>query len=298
MSVFTLDLHFQNTLGAIASYLVETDIGPVLIESGPESTYPQLERGLREKGYFPEDIQYVFLTHIHFDHAGAAWKLAEKGAKIVVHPLGAPHLMSPEKLWNSAAQIYGDEMENLWGKMEAIPKASIQIPEDGEIVNVGNHAFQAIFTPGHAAHHIAWKYKSILFTGDVAGVKIGKGPVVPPCPPPDIHVENWVESIEKIRKINPQRLYLTHFGIVDDVENHLSELEQMLMDWAAWIRIPFEADEDQATVIPRFKAYAKQQLIDKACDADQLKVYEYANPSWISVAGLYRYWKLKSQHRI
>lgn len=296
--IHILDLNFLSTQDAIASFLVESEQGPILIETGPESTYMALEKSVAALGYQMEDIKHVLLTHIHFDHAGAAWRLAALGAKIYVHPVGKPHLESPEKLWNSAKQIYGDDMERLWGEMAPIPEDQVIPVKHEQVLPFGNIKFKALHTPGHAIHHIAWKLGNIIFTGDVAGVKINGGPVVPPCPPPDIHIEAWKTSLAILKAEQPEGLYLTHFGIINDVDRHLDNLSYMLNDWARWIKPYFEANADQKEVIPQFMAYTQRQLKKEGCSEDLIKVYEYANPSWMSVAGLFRYWKLKSQGRI
>jgi glyoxylase-like metal-dependent hydrolase (beta-lactamase superfamily II) len=293
-----IDLHFQKTKDAIACFLVETSEGPILIETGPASTFDQLSRRVSKSGYSMEDIHHVLLTHIHFDHAGAAWKLAEAGAKIYVHPFGAPHLASPEKLWNSASQIYGDDMDRLWGKMKPIPNNQLIEVEDGQELEFGNTKVKAIHTPGHAVHHIAWKLGEIIFTGDVAGVKIDGGPVMPPCPPPDIHLEAWKKSLALIKSEKPKELYLTHFGVIDAVDFHLDSLSYMLDDWAEWIKPYYEKNVDQTEVVPLFMEYSNSQFMKEGCSTELIHTYEYANPSWMSVAGLYRYWKLKAQGRL
>ena len=293
-----IDLHFQKTKDAIASFLVETSDGPILIETGPASTFDQLSRGVSKCGYSLDEIKHVLLTHIHFDHAGAAWKLAEAGAKIYVHPFGVPHLAAPEKLWNSASQIYGDDMDRLWGKMKPIPSNQLVSVEDKQEFEIGTTKIKSLHTPGHAVHHIAWKMGEIIFTGDVAGVKIGNGPVVPPCPPPDIHIENWKKSLAIIKSEKPKELYLTHFGIIDEVDFHLDSLSYILDDWSAWIKPYFEKNIDQSKVVPIFMEYSKSQFLKEGCSKEIIQTYEYANPSWMSVAGLYRYWKLKSQGRL
>lgn len=293
-----IDLHFLETEEAIASFLIKSEDGPILIETGPESTFPQLKNSLNKLGYQIEDIKHVFLTHIHFDHAGAAWKFADAGAKIYVHPIGLPHLASPEKLWNSAAQIYGDDMERLWGSMSPIAKENLIGVEENKVFKFGELEIQAIHTPGHAVHHIAWKIGKTIFTGDVAGVTINNGPVVPPCPPPDIHLEDWKKSISVLKSLNPKFLYLTHFGLVTDPQKHLSALENVLDDWSNWMKLYFEASTDQNEIVPKFMEYTKNQLISQNVHESTIRVYEYANPSWMSVAGLMRYWKLKSLGRI
>ena len=115
--VHIIDLHFQMD-HTIASFVVETAEGPVVIETGPHSVYPQLVSGLQKLGYQPADVKHVLLTHIHFDHAGAAWAFAEQGATVYVHPRGWKHLQDPTRLYNSAKRIYQDQMETLWGDMQ------------------------------------------------------------------------------------------------------------------------------------------------------------------------------------
>lgn len=293
-----IDLRFLQTEEAIACFLIKTTAGPILIETGPESTFIQLKESLNKLGYQIADIKHVFLSHIHFDHAGAAWKFAEAGAKIYVHPIGLPHLAFPEKLWNSAAQIYGDDMERLWGSMSPIAEENLVGAHANETFQIGDIQIQALYTPGHAAHHIAWKVKDSIFTGDVAGVMINDGPVVPPCPPPDIHLEEWKKSIAILKSLNPKSLYLTHFGLVTDPQGHLTALENILDDWAIWMKPYFEASIDPKVIVPEFMKYTKNQFLSQQVDQSTIQVYEYANPSWMSVAGLMRYWKLKSQGRI
>jgi len=297
-TIHTIDLVFLEELQTIASFLVETSEGPVLIDTGPESTWPQLQKGINLLGYQLSDIKHVLLTHIHFDHAGAAWQLAELGAMIHVHPLGLPHLASPERLWNSAAQIYGDEMERLWGIMKPIPEFRLQEALDGDILRFGEMEIKALHTPGHAIHHIAWQLGEVIFTGDVAGVKINQGPVVPPCPPPDIHIENWKKSIALLKDQKPKSLYLPHFGKIDQPQAHLNELEEMLDDWANWMKGFYGQQIDQDVITTKFINYTKDQLAAKGVKEKDIVRYEHANPSWMSVAGLLRYWKLKDQGRI
>lgn len=296
--IHCIDLQFKHEEHSIASYLVETEQGPVLIESGPFSTFEVLKEGIEKIGYQIKDIQNVILTHIHFDHAGAAWKFAEHSAKIYVHPIGVPHLERPEKLWNSAAQIYGDEMDTLWGEMKPIPEDQLVGVKDGDVIEFGDTIFNVLYTPGHAVHHNAYLLNDSLFTGDVAGVKIGNGPVVPPCPPPDIDLATWKQSIQKMRAANPKKLYLTHFDVHHHPDEIFDQLEQTLDEWAHYIR-PFYTDHIPAEdIVPLFVAYTQKNYRDLGLTQEQIQTYEYANPSWMSVNGLLRYWKLKDQGRI
>jgi len=289
--IHTLDLKFKNISQAIASFLIETEAGPALIETGPYSTYNALVKAVKAVDYDIAEIQHIFLTHIHFDHAGAAWAMAEKGATVYVHPKGFKHLNDPSKLYASAKRIYQDEMDSLWGDLKPIDKQQLKTVEDGEIINLGNRKIKALHTPGHAVHHIAWQIDDIIFTGDVAGVKILDGPVVPPCPPPDIHLGDWEDSIDRIVKADPQKLYLTHFGEVSDVHAHLNKLNDRLHLWANWIRPHWEEGKSADEITPEFQKFVRSELKKTGIDEECIQKYEAANPSWMSVAGLLRYWQ-------
>ncbi len=297
MKIHTLDLEFLGLEHAIAVFIVETAAGPVMVECGPASTLPHLTAILQENGWKMGDIQHVFLSHIHFDHAGAAWAFAENGAMIYVHPVGLPHLAAPEKLYNSARMIYGGDMDRLWGPMNPIPEKQLYAPQHGEAVESGGVRFRAWYTPGHATHHIAWEVQGAagsegaVFTGDVAGVKIGNGPVMPPCPPPDINVEDWQESIRLLKALPAERLFLTHFGAVLNKIPHLEALENRLLSWANWMKPYFEQQTPAETIVPLFQAFVQEQLVAEGVSEADLPRYEAANPAFMSVAGLLRYWK-------
>ncbi len=302
MKIHTLDLHFKHLDHTIAAFALEGPGGLILVETGPYSTFPDLEKAIHDKGWQLTDFQHVFLSHIHFDHAGAAWALARHGARVYVHPKGLPHLASPEKLYNSARMIYGDDMDTLWGAMEPIPEPQLYAPTHGETIRMAGLKCTAWHTPGHAVHHIAWEIApessdspadNVLFTGDVAGVKIDRHPVMPPCPPPDIQVEDWISSLKLIRALPVETLYLTHFGKISDKTAHLDALERRLLAWANWMK-PYADQQIPATeIVPAFEAYVRQELIDAGVDEFGQAQYESANPAFMSVAGLLRYWKKK-----
>ncbi len=303
MKVHTLDLAFQNLEHTIAVFVLEGPEGLALVETGPHSTYTHLEDALAAKGWKPADFKDVFLSHIHFDHAGAAWALARHGARIHVHPRGLPHLASPEKLYNSARMIYGDAMDTLWGAMEPIPEAQLHAPEHGERIEAAGLLFTAWHTPGHAVHHIAWEVapigagagENVLFTGDVAGVRIDGQIVVPPCPPPDINIEDWQASLNLLRKLPVETLYLTHYGAITAKQPHLEALEARLLAWAAWMKPYAESRTPAPEVVPAFEAYVRAELSAAGVGEKGLAQYEAANPAFMSVAGLLRYWNKKLQ---
>lgn len=288
--VEVIDLKFKGLEHAIASYLVRTNEGPILIESGPYSTFPLLKEELSCLGFNISDIRHVFLTHIHLDHAGAAWAFAKAGAKIYVHPFGARHIENPAKLMASAKMIYQDQMDKLWGQMYPIPKEQLVEVEHNEEIVIGDVVLKSLHTPGHAKHHIAWQIEDIIFTGDVAGVKIEEGVVQPPCPPPDINIEDWQNSIELIKNEGPSSLYLTHYDRIADVNGHLDELSDQLEQWSEFVKEKWQAGLSNEEIEPLFVEFTNAQLSAAGMRKTEIDQYEAANPSWMSVAGLVRYW--------
>lgn len=292
--IHTIDLHFLGNSQTIASFLVITDQNQlILVESGPHSTLPALERGVQALGYALSDIKHVFLTHIHLDHAGAAWALAQQGAQVYVHPFGAGHLAHPEKLMESARRIYQAEMDRLWGDMQPIPENQLVEVAHGQSFTIDNLTFIAHHTPGHASHHIAWQVGEAVFAGDVAGVKIGDGPVVAPLPPPDIDLEAWYKSIDLLRDLPAKRMFLTHFGEINNIAEQLDNLKQNIQAQANWVRERWEAGQTVEQMLSDFIAFCQSELHKKGVAETELFKYEGANPAFMSATGLVRYWKKK-----
>jgi glyoxylase-like metal-dependent hydrolase (beta-lactamase superfamily II) len=287
-----LDLNFQGRSHAIASYLIRHPDGAVLIESGPGSTKQALQARLAEHGLTTRDVTHVLLTHIHLDHAGAAGWLARQGALIHVHPVGAPHLLSPERLLASAARIYGDQMETLWGEFLAVPAERLIVLRDGEEVAVGPLRFTAVDTPGHAEHHYAYLFEDMCFSGDVGGVRIpGFSYLRPPMPPPELNLERWHASIERLRALKFRRIAPTHFGIYSDPQWQLSTLERALNDVSTWLEEVMPAAPDIGDLRARFTAWMDDQAQAAGLTPDALAAYALANPLGMSADGLQRYWQ-------
>lgn len=290
--VITLDLNFQGKTQAIASYLIRHSTGVVLIESGPGSTLAGLQAGLASHGFSPSDVTHVLLTHIHLDHAGAAGWLARQGAQIYVHPVGAPHLLNPEKLLASAARIYGDQMETLWGEFLSVPENQLTVPEDAQEIVIGGLHFLPVDTPGHAEHHYAYVFEDICFSGDVGGVRIpGYRYLRAPMPPPELHFGKWRKSLERLRKENFRRIAPTHFGIFDDPEWHLQEVEKDLDQAERWLEQAMSTEPPVEELRRKFTGWMDSQGVQLGLDPDAVKAYALANPLGMSADGMLRYWK-------
>jgi glyoxylase-like metal-dependent hydrolase (beta-lactamase superfamily II) len=299
MMIHILDTDHLGRPGIIAATLLETEDGPVLFDTGPESTFANVAKALSKVGFEPGDVRHVFLSHIHFDHAGAAWRFAELGATIYVHPRGAPHLIDPAKLVASATRLYGNEMERLWGKFSGIDAARVRVLEDDDVVRVAPFDIRAIATPGHASHHHVYHWNDSVFGGDVAGVRLGDGPPVPPFVPPELDIEAWRDSIAKIRRINPAKLYLPHFGLVaSDITAHLDALEERVVRWSLWFRDRMRAAENERAMTSAFGAYVAGELRAAGLNESKIADYEHADPSFMAISAALRYWRKRHPEEV
>lgn len=293
-----IDLLFQARPGVIAAYLLEDAGERALIEIGPTSTLDTLLRGLDNLGVDPASILKILVTHVHLDHAGAAGTFIRRfpRAQLYVHEVGAPHMMAPERLLRSAERIYGEQMKSLWGAFEAVSEANIHVLVDGSVVKVGDASLTALYTPGHARHHVAFHEpeRGALFTGDVAAVRMqGQTYVRPPAPPPDLDLTEWRESIGVIRAVSPRVLYLTHFGAFTDVEAHLGQIPGRLDAWRDLLLSAMNAGHDRAHLIDDLRSHGDREIAEAtgSTDSQVLERYELAAPYFMSVDGYLRYFK-------
>jgi glyoxylase-like metal-dependent hydrolase (beta-lactamase superfamily II) len=296
--LWIIDTIFQGERGVIASYLLTGAHGLGLIDVGSGASVEQVLSGVRAAGFDPEDIEHLVLTHVHLDHAGATGALIRRirGAQVYVHRLGAPHLVDPSRLVSSAARIYGEATPRLWGTMEPVPQERIHIVEDGETIRVGDRDLQALYTPGHAIHHLAYfdEQKKELFAGDVLGVKLqGSAFVRPPTPPPDLNLEDWYTSIDRISRLHLEVLYLPHYGrFVGEVGPHLSELRRRLADWGELMLAGIRQNKPDVELASMLASMADSEIAQHtAGDATVIPRYELASNYLMSAQGYMRYFR-------
>ena len=291
-NISTLDLKFRGISGAIACYLVPHSNGAVLVECGPGSTIPVLEAQLREHGFTVADITDVLVTHIHLDHAGASGWLAERGVRVHVHPVGAPHLLKPEKLLSSAARIYGDQMDLLWGEFRPVPDAQLVVHQDLEKISIADLTFHVLDTPGHASHHFAYLLDGVCFCGDIGGVRMrGARHLRLPMPPPEFHPLKWRHSLEKLRQASITHMLPTHFGVFSDADWHLDAIDRALDDVERWMEKVMPQDLAYEELKAAFIAWEAERSQSDQVATDYQAAYDTANPVEISLLGIQRYWK-------
>jgi glyoxylase-like metal-dependent hydrolase (beta-lactamase superfamily II) len=269
-----IDLYHLGAERVIGCYLVETDDGLALFDCGPTTAIPALEQGLALRGLALSDIRHLLLSHIHLDHAGAAGALVRKQPKLQVYvsEIGAPHLIDPTRLERSARRLYGDAFDDLWGELAPVPDQNVHVVGDATL------GLETFPTPGHASHHVCYLgADGTLYAGDAAGVRIQPDIyAAPPTPPPEFDLDAWNRTLDEIERLNPSRLALIHFGVVEDPKPHLEQLRRRLSAWAS-------------EPLPEGDWLAKREA-ELAAESRSPEAYERAMPLWQSYAGLRRYW--------
>jgi len=212
-----------------ACYLMETDSGAAFIEVGANSSTPRLMKVLENRGLKPEDVAYVIVTHVHLDHAGGAGSLMSllPNATLLVHPYGARHMIDPSRLEAGARAVYGDALfDKMYGELIPIAEERVRVMEDGDELDLGDRQLRFMDTPGHARHHFC-VHDSLTngwFTGDTFGLSYREFDtqngafVLPTTTPVQFDPIALKESVAKLVANDPECMYLTHYGRVDDVQ--------------------------------------------------------------------------------
>lgn len=296
--LWLLDTLYQGEPGVIASYLLTGPAGLALVDVGSGASVTQLLDAVRATGCDPEDLLHLVLTHVHLDHAGASGILTRllPRARVYVHRIGAPHLTDPSKLISSATRIYGDRMHQLWGEMEPVPADRITILDDGDVLRVGSRTLTALYTPGHAVHHLAFHdaARREVFTGDVAGVRLqGMDFVRPPTPPPDLSLEDWNASIDRLAALDATRLFLPHFGPATGVRQHFAQLRAHLSEWGEFLLPAIRENASDTELGSMLAEYADGQVASASHGRDELAIrrYELATNYLMSAQGYVRYYR-------
>ena len=292
-----IDLRFLGRANAIAALVLHAADGVAIVDPGPASCLPSLESGLGQRGLTLADVTDLLITHIHLDHSGAAGSIlrANPRIRVWVHERGAPHLADPRRLIDSATQLYGDRMGELWGEIAPVPSEQIVTLAGGEHIVAGGRRLEVAYTPGHASHHVSFfdPASGIAMVGDTAGVRVNGGYVLPPTPPPDIDVEAWRASAGRIEGWSPGTLFLTHFGPVTDVRPHLQTLLDNLETMAGWVAETLREDGTDEQRAIRFTDRLTTHLRQRATD-EQMASYPVAVPFIQLWLGLARYWRKRA----
>ena len=290
----TIDLNFLDQPGVIASFLLRGNGEAALIETGPGSTVGALLDAMAKAGVTPEEVRHLLVTHIHLDHSGGAGLLLQHfpNATLYAHERGVSHLIDPSRLVSSATRIYGGLMHRLWGDIVPVPAERVVSLVHQQRVRVAGRVLEALYTPGHAIHHVAYRDlgSGEIFAGDAAGSRLeGFNYVRPLTPPPDLDLEAWDSTLDLLANLNPPALYLTHFGRHEGVREHLAELRLHLREWEALVLAGLRAGHDRTTIAASLQRDGDEELLVRQASADIIARYESTSAYAMNAAGYERY---------
>ena len=254
--VYRIDTEYLRP-GLAASHLVVDDGHAAFVDTGAAPAHPRLMHALTELGLAPDQVDYVFLTHVHLDHAGGAGQLmrALPRARAVLHPRGAPHMVDPAKLIAGTVAVYGEAMyRELYGEIVPIAAERVVIANDGDRIVLGSRTFELLDTPGHARHHYCAHDldHDDIFSGDTFGISYrdfdtaAGAFIFPTTTPVQFDPAALHSSLDRLMARRPQRMVLTHFGPVGDLERLSGDLHADIDEFVAVARrhagVPERAD--------------------------------------------------------
>ena len=251
-----------------ASHVIAAGSRAAIVDTGPNTAVPLILAALSELGIERDAVEFLFLTHVHLDHAGGAGALMRElpRATAVVHPRGAPHMIDPSKLIAGTRAVYGDELySRLYGEILPIARERLSIAQDGQRLELQGRAFEIVHTPGHAMHHLAIvdHGAASIFTGDTFGLSYrefdtARGPwIMPTTTPTQFDPAQLKASIVRLMQFRPRRLYLTHYSEVDQCARLANDMYDAIEQF---VRIARTSAADVARMRFELRAWAHQSL--------------------------------------
>jgi len=240
--------------GLAASHLVVDEGRAAFVDTGAGPAAPRLLAALDELGIAREQVDYLFLTHVHLDHAGGAGQLMQAlpNAQAVLHPRGAPHLIDPARLIAGSIQVYGEaRFRQLYGEIIPIPAERVLVVEDGQRLQLGSRTFEFIDAPGHAKHHhcpIDLDHRE-AYSGDNFGIcyhefDTARGPfMLPTTTPVQFEPDALHATIDRLMSYQPWRILQTHFGPVADLERLARDLHAAIVELVRIARLHAQASD-------------------------------------------------------
>jgi len=302
MTTFTtIDLNWTGRPRSIAALLMESDGTSVLIDPGPGSTLETLRAGLRDRDQDFRSLDALLLTHIHLDHAGATGALVRENPslKVYVHEFGLVHMIDPARLLASAGRLYGGDLQTLYGECTPVPEGNLKQLQGGERIRIGGTELEVFYTPGHASHHVTYwdRASRTAFVGDTAGIRVqGDAFLLPATPPPDINVEIWNQSLDAIASWGLERIFLTHFGFIENPGGHIRLYKERLAEWSALTRKLLESGVE-TTVAEKIFVDSVAEEIKSTLPMDAADHYIFNGGLRLSWLGLMRYVRKRDQQR-
>jgi len=298
-TITTLDDNWTGRARSIATALVESDGHRAIVDPGPGSTLDTLRKELGAHGVSVSDLDAILLTHIHLDHAGATGALVRENPRLAVyvHRRGAPHMIDPSKLLASAARLWPDNLQQLFGEAQPVPAENLRILDGGEMLTLGSRKIEVAYTPGHASHHVSYfeNMERVAFVGDTAGIRIeGHSYVMPATPPPDIDLEIWDSSFAAVLERKPKRLFLTHFGFSENPSEHITQFRERLHRWMETTENILQTAKNDAEAMESFMTTMLREIREHV-GANEGEHYALTAGLNLSFLGLARHARKRAQ---
>lgn len=280
-NVHLIDLQDNGERGRTGCYVIRGE-KIALIEVGASPSRQQILNGMVELGLTADMIDYVIVTHIHLDHAGGLGYLMPllPNATAVCHPRAARHMIDPSRLIAGAKAVYGDDMENIFGQIVPVPEERLLIRDEGDLIDLGNgHLLTFYDTPGHARHHFSIHDAGSrgIFTGDTVGVRYVPEltgwdfiPIFPSTSPTEFDRDAVFASVEKLRKLDVDRIYHTHFGMTEPASVAFERTLQTADDYDRMARDMFRPGAPWEELADKIRAYIKADLAEQGHAVENL----------------------------
>ena len=297
--VWLVDTQMGGFDGITAGYLIRGE-KPCLVETGAARSAGEVVAALARLGVGPDDLATIVVTHIHLDHAGGVGDLAATfpRAEVVVHEAGARHLADPSKLMASAARVFGNVLEEMFGVLRPTDAGRIRVLTDGATVDLGGgRRLDSFDSPGHARHHVGLldSLTGDLYTGDAAGVWTPEtGDLRPATPPPEFDLDAALASLERMRERSPTRLLFSHFGPVTDVGTTLDRSVEELRLWVELVREARSDGLDLDHAVVRVRERTAERYALRSVPEVEHKI-EVLSSTEADVAGIWRWLDRQSE---
>ncbi|MXS79313.1 Glyoxylase, beta-lactamase superfamily II [Nitrosomonas eutropha] len=262
--------------GRAAIHLITEGNKAALVDTGTRFSVPGIMAVLAHKQIAPEQIDYIFLTHIHLDHAGGAGEFMQQlpNARLVVHPRGASHMVNPMKLIAGVMAVYGEsEFRRIYGEIQPISAERIIEAPDDTLIKLNGRPLRLLDTPGHARHHycIHDAGSASIFTGDTFGVSYrefdanGLEFVFPTTSPVQFDPEAAHASINRLMALRPEQAFLTHYGHIRNLPHHASQMHALIDAFVGIVQQAAEIPDRQPFIVKALQDLLWERLITHGC---------------------------------
>lgn len=277
--IWAIDVEYIRPLHD-SSHLIVDGGRAAFVDTGTNDSVPLLIDALHQQDLDVDDVDYVFLTHIHLDHAGGAGLLMQHlpNARCVLHPRGAPHMVSPERLIAGTEAVYGVERtREMYGEIVPVDERRVIVADDEQWIDFNGRKMQTLHTEGHARHHYCLNDPTSrgVFTGDSFGISYreldtANGEFIYPTTtptsfdPPEAH-----KAVDRIMACEPKQLFLTHYSRVTDLDRLATDMHAGIDAFSTMALECRKKDDRVKAIESRMFDYLAGRLVEHGFKGDR-----------------------------